>query len=349
MTEDLLTIDGARGEGGGQILRTALSLSLVTGRAFRIERIRAGRAKPGLLRQHLTAVQAAAAVGQARVDGAEIGSPALTFEPRACQGGTYQFAVGTAGSATLVLQTVLVPLLLAPSPSSLTLEGGTHNPFAPPFDFLASTFMPVINRMGPTVEARLVRHGFYPAGGGRFVVSIQPVPRLQPVDVLDRNGTVVTSARVLLANVPAHVGAREIAAIRRRLNPAGDACRIEEVRDSAGPGNVVMIELRSEHIVEMVTAFGEKGVSAEAVADRAVDEARAYLSAGVPVGAHLSDQLLVPFAVAGGGSFRTVAPTPHTRTNAEVIAQFLPVRIGIEPDGGDAWLVTISTSEGGVS
>jgi RNA 3'-terminal phosphate cyclase (ATP) len=349
MTAEMLTIDGARGEGGGQILRTALSLSLVTGRGFRIERIRAGRGKPGLLRQHLTAVQAAAAVGQARVDGAGIGSQALTFEPRACQGGAYQFAVGTAGSATLVLQTVLVPLLLAPSPSTLTLEGGTHNPCAPPFDFLSSAFLPIINRMGPSVDARLVRHGFYPAGGGRIVVSIMPAPRLQPVDLLDQNGVALTSVRVILANVPAHVGAREIAAVRRRLNPAEDACRVEEVRDSAGPGNVVMIELRSGGVVEVVTAFGEKGVSAESVADRAVDEARAYLAAGVPVGPHLADQLLVPFAVAGGGSFRTVAPTPHTRTNAEVIAKFLPVRIGIESDVGEAYRVLVSAWKDGDS
>ena len=349
MATELLTIDGARGEGGGQILRTALSLSLVTGRAFRIERIRAGRAKPGLLRQHLTAVQAAAAVGQARVDGAEIGSQALTFTPGACQGGAYQFAVGTAGSATLVLQTVLVPLLLAPSASALILEGGTHNPYAPPFDFLVTTFLPLVNRMGPAVEARLIRPGFYPAGGGRFEVTINPAACLTPIELLHREGEVAISVRVLLANVPAHVGAREIAAVRRRLNPAEDACRVEEVRDSAGPGNVVMIELRSAHIVEVVTAFGEKSVSAETVANRAVDEARAYLSAGVPVGAHLSDQLLVPLAVAGAGSFRTVAPTPHTRTNAEVIAQFLPVQIDIEPDGGDAWRVAISARNGGDS
>jgi RNA 3'-terminal phosphate cyclase (ATP) len=349
MTSELLTIDGSSGEGGGQILRTALSLSLLTGRAFRIERIRAGRAKPGLLRQHLTAVQAAVAVGQARVEGAEIGSPTLSFEPAECRGGEFQFAVGTAGSATLVLQTVLLPLALAASPSTLVLEGGTHNPFAPPFDFLVAAFLPVVNRMGPAIEAQLVRHGFYPAGGGRFVVTVTPAARLHPVDLLDREGEVATSVRVLIANVPSQVAKREIAVVRRRLEPPEEACRVEQVCESAGPGNVVMIELRSDNVTEVVTGFGEKGVSAENVANLAVDEARAYLLAGVPVGAHLADQLLVPLAVAGGGSFRTVAPTPHTRTNADVIARFLPVDIGIEPDSGDAYRVTVSSREGGVS
>jgi len=341
MTSPLLTIDGARGEGGGQILRTALTLSLVTGRPFRIERIRAGRAKPGLLRQHLTAVQAAARVGQARVDGADIGSQMLVFEPGTVTGGEFHFAVGSAGSATLVLQTVLVPLMLAPAPSSLTLEGGTHNPFAPPFDFLASTFLPVVNRMGPRVEATLERHGFSPAGGGRFTVAVTPAASLTPVDLLDRPGAVAVSARALVADVPAGVARREIAAIRRRLNPAEEACRIEELDGGDGPGNVVLITLASDGLCEIVSGFGERGVSAENVANRAIDEARAYIAAGVPVGRHLADQLLVPLAVAGGGAFRTLAPTAHTHTNAEVIGRFLPVRIRIEQEASDVHRVTI--------
>src|SRR5262245_8861795 len=164
----MLIIDGSFGEGGGQILRTALGLSLVTGVPFRIEKIRAGRQKPGLMRQHLTAVNAAAQVGQAEVIGASVGSQELTFTPGKISPGDYTFAVGTAGSATLVLQTVLPALLTAAQPSFLTLEGGTHNPHAPPFDFLARAFLPLIGRMGPSVTATLIRPGFYPAGGGQF-------------------------------------------------------------------------------------------------------------------------------------------------------------------------------------
>jgi RNA 3'-terminal phosphate cyclase (ATP) len=235
----------------------------------------------------------------------------------------------------------LVPLMLAPASSSLTLEGGTHNPFAPPFEFLASCFLPIVNRMGPKVEARLERHGFYPAGGGRFTVAVTPAASLTPVDLLDRPGAVAVSARALVADVPASVARREIAAIRRRLNPADEACRIEELDGGEGPGNVVLITLASDGLCEIVSGFGEKGVSAESVANRAIDEARAYIAAGVPVGRHLADQLLLPLAVAGGGSFRTLAPTAHTHTNAEVIGRFLSVRIGIEQEASDVHRVTI--------
>ena len=168
----MLTIDGSVGEGGGQILRTALALALVTGTPFRIHAIRARRRKPGLLRQHLTAVNAAATVGGASTDGASLGSRELTFRPGRITPGEYRFAVGTAGSTGLVLQTVLPPLLLASGPSTVTVEGGTHNPGAPPFDFLARVFLPLLRRMGAHVEARLDRPGFYPAGGGQCTVGL---------------------------------------------------------------------------------------------------------------------------------------------------------------------------------
>lgn len=177
----MIIIDGSIGEGGGQILRTALALSMVTGQPFRIENIRAGREKPGLLRQHLTAVNAAATICTATVDGAAIGSRELTFTPEKAKPGEYTFSIGSAGSTTLVLQTVLPALLTADGPSSLTLEGGTHNPHAPPIDFLERTFLPLINRMGPTVTVTLERAGFYPAGGGRVVVKIQPAAKLSSV------------------------------------------------------------------------------------------------------------------------------------------------------------------------
>jgi len=174
----MLTIDGSVGEGGGQILRTALSCALVTGQAFRMFGIRAGRQRPGLQAQHLAAVQAAAAVGQADVDGAQIGPQELVFQPRAVAAGEYSFPVGTAGSTTLVLQTVLPALTAAAGPSAILLEGGTHNPLAPPFEFLVKAFLPLLHRMGPSVRAKLDRHGFYPAGGGKLRVSIEPVAKL---------------------------------------------------------------------------------------------------------------------------------------------------------------------------
>ena len=181
MSDGPLKIDCSMGEGGGQILRSSLALSLVMGRSIRIEKIRAGRKKPGLLRQHLTAARAAAEIGRAQVRGVELGSEELEFAPGVVVPGEYRFAVGSAGSATLVLQTVLPALLTASGPSQLVLEGGTHNPMAPPFDFLEKAFLPCIRRMGPRVEATLTRPGFYPAGGGAFEVAIEPVERLELV------------------------------------------------------------------------------------------------------------------------------------------------------------------------
>jgi len=340
---DWISIDGSEGEGGGQILRTALALSIVTGRPFRIDGIRAGRKKPGLLRQHLTAVQGAAQVSGARVSGGELGSRSLSFEPSQVRGGDYRFAVGTAGSATLVLQTVLPALLHAREPSRLTLEGGTHNPYAPPFDFLAGTFLPILRRMGASVSASLAMHGFYPAGGGRFTVAIEPCPALGRLSLLERGATRVT-ARAIAASLPESIAKRELAIVRERLGLEREACRVEAVETSVGPGNVLVIAIESESVTEVVTGFGVKGVSAETVASDACDEARAYIAAGVPVGIHLADQLLIPMAMAGGGTFRTLRPTRHTVTNADVIRRFLDVPIAVEPEGDGNYRVNIGST-----
>jgi RNA 3'-terminal phosphate cyclase (ATP) len=338
----MITIDGSFGEGGGQILRTALGLSLVTGQPFRIEKVRAGRQKPGLLRQHLTAVNAAAEVGRAEVRGAELGSQEVVFSPGEVRGGRYRWAIGSAGSATLVLQTVLPALLTAREPSCLKLEGGTHNPFAPPFDFLQKAFLPLVGRMGPNVEVALVRPGFYPAGGGCFKVEVTPAEKLARLDIPERGEVRRRLARALVANLPLHVAERELAVIGRKLNWPKESLVAEPVEGSAGPGNALVIELESEGITEVFTGFGEKSLPAEAVASRAVEEVREYLAAGVPVGAHLADQLLVPMALAGGGSFRTTAPSRHTSTNAEIVGRFLHVAVKIEKESDAAWRVEVA-------
>ncbi|HOX05700.1 MAG TPA: RNA 3'-terminal phosphate cyclase [Planctomycetota bacterium] len=338
----MITIDGSFGEGGGQILRTALGLSLVTGKPFRIEKIRAGRKKPGLLRQHLTAVNAAAEVGRAEVRGAALGSQELSFAPGEVRGGSYRWAIGTAGSATLVLQTVLPALLTAKEPSLLKLEGGTHNPFAPPFDFLQKAFLPLVCRMGPKVDVTLVRPGFYPAGGGCFKVEIQPAAQLSRIDIPERGEIKRRLARALVANLPLHIAMRELAVIGRKLNWPDACLKAEPVEGSAGPGNIVVIEVESEHLTEVFTGFGEKGRPAETVADEAVKEARSYIADSAAVGEHLADQLLVPMALAGGGRFRTVAPSRHTSTNAEIIGRFLDVAVKIEKESSSAWRVEVA-------
>jgi len=333
----LLNIDGSQGEGGGQIVRSSLSLSLLTGKPFRIVNIRAGRERPGLMRQHLTAVRAAEAVSGGEASGATAGSAELTFRPGETKPGEYRFDMGTAGSTTLVLQTVLPALMLAKGPSSLTLEGGTHNPFSPPFDFLAKAFLPIVNRMGPRIEAILERPGFYPAGGGRMRVAIEPAEKLERLGLLDRGEILARRARAIVAVLPRSIAQREVAAVSKRPGWGSASFQIEEVRDAPGPGNVVILEVESEHLTEVFTGFGEKGVPAETVAGGAADEAAEYLRVGVPVGMHLADQLLLPMALAGGGSFRTLAPTRHTETQAEVLHRFLGVDVRKNVMGDGRW------------
>jgi RNA 3'-terminal phosphate cyclase (ATP) len=265
MAAGLLTIDGSQSEGGGQVLRSSLALSLVTGRPVVIEKIRAGRKKPGLMRQHLTAVLAAAEVGTAEVEGATLRSRRLVFRPGPVRSGDYVFRVGTAGSATLVLQTVLPALLVAKGQSNLTLEGGTHNPMAPPLDFLTESYLPLVNRLGPTVAAHLVRRGFYPAGGGQFAVYVRPAPQLGRLDLIQRGQITAHRVRALVANLPRHIAERECRTIAQETGWDADCFAVEEIRDARGPGNVVMIELAAEHVTEVFTAFGRLGVRPEDV------------------------------------------------------------------------------------
>lgn len=325
----MIRIDGSFGEGGGQILRTALGLSLVTGEPFRIEGIRAKRKKPGLLRQHLTGVEAAAAISGAKVEGAALGATSLTFTPGQVKPGEYSFKIGTAGSATLVFQTVLPALMTASGPSRLTIEGGTHNEAAPPFDFIAKTFLPLLARMGPRVTARLERYGFYPAGGGRLVFDIAPAP-LRPLVLGERGATTSRRAVAIVANLPKRIGDKETQTAVNLLGWSDECRAVVETRESPGPGNVVMVEVGSGEVTELFTAFGAMGITAAAVADQAARAAREYLASQAVAGEHLTDQLLLPLALARGCEFTALKLSLHTRTNMSVIRQFVPVEFATE-------------------
>ncbi len=336
----MITIDGAEGEGGGQVLRNALALALVTGRPFAISNIRAGRDKPGLMRQHLTAVEAACAISGSTCDGAAVGAADLVFHPGATRAGDYHFAVGTAGSTGLVLQTVLMPLLLVEGPSRLVLDGGTHAMAAPPFDFIERCFLPVVNRMGPRVTARLVCHGFYPRGGGRIEVEIVPAP-LHPVDCLERGALTATSATVLIAGLPFDIATRELEAARGLLDWPEDAFTSQVLDAERGPGNALMLEARFEQGCEIVTGFGRIGTSAESLARTAAQRMAGFLATPAFAGPYLADQLLLPFALAGGGNFTTVKPSGHSLTAAEVIARFTGLRCRFTQQADGSHLVVV--------
>jgi RNA 3'-terminal phosphate cyclase (ATP) len=279
-------------------------------------------------------VLAAAEVCGADVEGAALGSAALTFSPGKVRAGEYRFTVGTAGSGTLVFQTVLPALMLAGGPSRLVIEGGTHNHAAPPFDFLARVFVPLIERMGPKVRLTFDRYGFYPAGGGRFSAEIEPCAKLAPLDLGERGEMVSRRVLAVVANLPGHIAMREIETASAMLGWNKDAGKIDQTTKSAGPGNIVMIEAGFAGVTEIFSAFGQPGVSAEAVASAAAREAREYLASRAAAGEHLTDQLLLPLALAGGGSFTAQKLNMHARTNMDVISRFLPARFETQEEDG---------------
>jgi RNA 3'-terminal phosphate cyclase (ATP) len=308
---------------GGQILRTSLALSLTTGAAFRITNNRVNRGRPGLRRQHLTAVRAAARVGNAEVAGDAVNPAELVFRR----------------AAPRSISRILPALLCAPEPSTLTLIGGTHNHGGPPWDFLQTVFLPVLARMGGRVIATLERHGFAPASGGRWTARIAP-SRLMPFDLNTRSGRIEGGARALVSNLPVTIAERELDAIRRRLDWPESAYRAETV-EADGPGNIVMIAGSYANVSEMASGFGQRGVPAERVAGEALRCWLDYDRSGAPVGEHLADQLLLPLALAGRGSFRTMKPALHTTTNAETIARFLSVRFQMERQTDRTWVIAL--------
>jgi RNA 3'-terminal phosphate cyclase (ATP) len=317
------------GEGGGQVLRSSLTASMLTGKPVTLERIRAGRPKPGLMRQHKMAVDAAAAICGGEAEGVALGSTSLRFTPGKVRGGDYTFAIATAGSANLVLQTVLLPLVLADTPSTLILEGGTHNPMAPPFEFVAKTFLPVLARMGASVDVVLERYGFMPAGGGRIIVRITPVSKLTPLELVDRGDVRAQRGRVVAANIEKQIAYRQAHDVAAAMGWSEDAVDVSRVV-SAGPGNVIQVEVTTAEHTEVFTAFGERGKHSSLLVREIADEARAYLTSDACVGIHLADQLLMPFAIAGTGRFTTVDVTEHTATNAAVIEKFFQTRTHFE-------------------
>ena len=327
-----VVIDGSRGEGGGQILRTALALAIVTNRKARIKKIRAGRARPGLQPQHLACVKAAARFCHGSVTapgGGELalGMQELELVPGAGLQPSLEIDIGTAGSATLLLQTILVPALASGQAVRCVVTGGTHNPLAPPFEFLDRVLAPHLRAMGGSLTLTLEQHGFLPQGGGRIVLEIAP-SKLAPIAVMTAGPVVAHRATAIVAGLPRHVAERELAMAKERLDKP--VCEVREFA-KLGPHNLFMAEVElSSGVRELCTAHGRKGYPAEDVADDALDLLEDFVEAGVPVGTHLADQLLLPLAVAGGGRFRCAELSLHATTSIETIQAFLDLPIRTE-------------------
>lgn len=332
----MIVVDGAMGEGGGQVLRTSLALSLVTGLPFRIERIRAARARPGLAPQHLRSVQAAAAAGRARVEGAWRGSMALLFVPGAVSAGIYRFDVGTAGSASLVLQTVALPLALAGGASTVAVVGGTHVPWSPSAHYLERQWAWALEQIGARLEVRLGRAGFYPRGGGEITARIEPTRGFRPVRWIEPGRLLAVTGISAAANLDPSIAARQARRARERLAGLGVPVAVEVQRiDAPSPGTFLFLEAAFEHARCCATGLGERGKPAERVADEAADEIAGFVGSGAAVDPHLADQLLLPLCLAAGESvFTTARVTRHLTTNAAVIRRFLP-GAAVEVEGAE--------------
>ena len=320
----MIEIDGGRG--GGQILRSSLTLSLITGQGFSMANIRGKRSKPGLGRQHLACVQAALEISDGVADGVALGSRELVFRPGRIRGGDYHIPISTAGSTTLVFQTLALALLRADEASTLVIEGGTHNPLAPPVPFIEEVYLPVLRRMGAKVDLALDRFGFAPAGGGQVTAKVEPSD-LTPISIEERGPERSLEARILTAHLGDAIAERERRTLADELGWERERIHLQRITDSAGPGNVILVSGRWEHASELVTAHGKRGRSSEAVAKDAAKDFTRYQNAGLPVGCQLADQLLLPFALAGAGRFRTLALSDHFETNRGVIEAFLPLRM----------------------
>jgi RNA 3'-terminal phosphate cyclase (ATP) len=343
-TEDTpIVIDGSAGEGGGQILRSSLALSMITGTPFVIERIRAGRKKGGLMRQHLTCVKAAALVSDAETEGAVLGSTRLVFRPRAVRGGDHELDVGSAGSVCLVLQTLALPLALAAQPSRVVVRGGTHARWAPIHPFLAEAWLPLVRSAGAEITLELRAAGFYPAGGGEIVMTTSPSTALAPMHLASPAGEPETHAHAIVAGLPESIARRELVAAAERLGGLRLTTSSATVH-SPGPGNAIWLSVRDagSGITNVFSEIGEVDVRAEEVGRAAADRLLAWRVSGTSVEAHLADQVMLPIALAGEGSFTTDALTLHARTNAEVIAAFTGKRLRAWDLGGSRFRVSLA-------
>lgn len=348
MSKECITIDGAMGEGGGQVLRASLALSMALQQPFRICNIRANRPKPGLKRQHLTCVLAAQEICRAKVTGAELNSTELTFTPGAVVPGDYTFSVGSGGSCTLVLQALLPALMVAEGPSSITVTGGTHVPMAPVFEYTQKTLLPWLERLGPKFSLCLHQPGFMQVGGGSMTLHITPSP-LTPYEDMACHEQAALAGCVQLYNLEEEAGARGksalLAAQKQKLGLGEELVRIEMNPYGGmaqGAAHVLFLELAWPDRVTVFSAIGERGKAVESMANKLADKVLRFLGTSALVDSFLADQVIVPLALAGGGALLTEKPSLHTLTCLQVVQQFSGIRTSVERRGDERnWIISL--------
>lgn len=330
---DRIVIDGSHGEGGGQVLRTALSLAALMHQPVEIHNIRANRKKPGLRPQHLTAVRSLTEITEGEVAGDRVNSTSLCFSPGNIVGGTYRFNIGTAGSVTLLLAAVLPPLLFASTPSSIVITGGTHVPFSPVFHWMDEILLPFLRRMGVRAEAYLKQWGWYPKGGGECSIQIAPAGGLHSIHIPRRGKLLNLELLLGLAGLPLHIIEREEKYVKKRLEKRGVALiKRFEAAPSTDQGNVLLLKGEYEESIAGFSALGLKGKPGEQVAEEVCRDWLHFDRGNGTVDKHLADQILIYAALATGRSyFISEAITSHLRTNIEIIERFLPVRFEVDP------------------
>ncbi|HBA90022.1 MAG TPA: RNA 3'-phosphate cyclase [Geobacter sp.] len=343
----MIEIDGSMGEGGGQVLRSALSLSCLTGKGFRIGNIRKSRSKPGLMNQHLMAVHSAARIASAELSGDRLGSQQLAFVPRGVQSGNYSFDIGTAGSTTLVLQTVMPPLLAASVRSQVIVTGGTHVPFSPSWNYFAEVFLPALARLGVRAEAAVDSCGFYPRGGGRVRCRLEPVRALSPLWAMERGRLLRVSGCSAVGNLPRSIAERQLASALSLLQGelGRDLAVQVDIRELQvyGQGTFIFLAGEYEQGRAGFTALGARGKPAEQVGEEAAREFLEHHHSGLPIDPHLADQLVLYLARAQGRStFATSRITRHLETNLQVAGLFLELQTHITGEEGEPGTVTIS-------
>lgn len=339
----MIEINGSFGEGGGQILRTALTLSVISGQPFSLKSIRSSRPQPGLKPQHIKAIEAAAAISHAHFNPVSPGEQELRFEPRQLTAGDYRFDIGTAGATGLVLQTILLPLTLTNKPSNVIVTGGTHVPWSPCFHYLAWHWCYFLDQIGFSIDLEMKQAGFYPPGGGEIRATVNPHQSLQPLSLTERGKLIQIRGLSTVAKLPRSIAERQQSRALHRLSGYEEPVTIDiETVNALSAGTYLILVAEFEHSQYCVAALGARGKRAETVADEAIDDFEQFLATGAAIDAHLADQLLIPLAMVPGISrLRTAAVTTHLQTNAEVIRQFLPVTIDIDGGPGKPGDVTI--------